>query len=105
MNESRYIRGSIKKLFSIDYVNIYLFSIFLNRFCPVEKRGVTLQCLYRDLTFNPWSAQFFKIFEITKAILLHWFAKQQQTSTSRRQQFDLFYPKVNVEFNELSLKL
>ena len=55
----------------------------------MEKRGVTLQCLYRDLTFNPWSAQFFKIFEITKAILLHWFAKQQQTSTSRRQQFDL----------------
>ena len=33
INESRYIAlfvvsGSIKKLFSIDYVNIYIFSIF-----------------------------------------------------------------------------
>ena len=27
----------------------------------------------------------------------------QQTSTSRRQKFDLFYPKFSPEFNELSL--
>ena len=34
----------------------------------------------------------------------NWFALQQQFSTSRRQKFDLFYPKLSVEFNELSLK-
>ena len=35
------VGGSIKKIFSIDCVNIYLFSIFFfNRFCPVEKCGV-----------------------------------------------------------------
>ena len=65
----------IKHLFSIDCVNIYLFSIyfsknfarwkklsliggvntvfvfsqyFFNRFCPVEKCRVTPYCLYRD---------------------------------------------------------
>ena len=27
-----------------------------------------------------------------------------QTSTSKRQKFDLFYPKFSSEFNELSLK-
>ena len=34
----------------------------------------------------------------------YWFAVQQQFSTSRRQTFDLFYPKFSVELNELSLK-
>ena len=53
INESRYIalfmvRRPIKKLFSIDYVNTQVFSIFFNTFCPVEKCGVTPQCLYRD---------------------------------------------------------
>ena len=78
VNESRYITlfvfsGSIKKFFSTDCINIYLFSIFFsidfarwknllsiacvnfilsryfffNRFCPVEKCGVTPHCLYR----------------------------------------------------------
>ena len=43
------VSGSIKKLLSIDYVNIYLFSIFFfNRLKPVEKCGVTPHCLYRD---------------------------------------------------------
>ena len=59
VTESRYIAlfavsGSIKKLFSIDcvniyfsqsivFANIYVFSIFFfNRFCPVEKCGVRL---------------------------------------------------------------
>ena len=45
VNESRYIAlfvisGSIKKLYTIDCVNIYL--------CPVEKCGVTPHFLYRD---------------------------------------------------------
>ena len=41
--------GSIKKLFSSEYVNIYLLLIFFfNRFSPVEKCGVTPNCLYRD---------------------------------------------------------
>ena len=51
INESRYnnalsvVSESIKKLFSIDYVSIYLFSIFFfNRFCPVENCGVTPHC-------------------------------------------------------------
>ena len=35
---------------------------------------------------------------------LYWFAAEQQTSTSRRQKFDLFYPKFTSEFNERSLK-
>ena len=46
----------------------------------------------------------FKIFEKTQPISLYWFAAQQQTSTSRRQKFDLFYSKLVSEFNELSLK-
>ena len=37
-----------KKFFLIDCVNIYLFSIFFNSFCPVEKCGVTPHCLYND---------------------------------------------------------
>ena len=62
INESQYIAffavsGSIKKFFSIDYVNIYLFNrylfnIFFNRFSieffSRENCGVTLYCLYRD---------------------------------------------------------
>ena len=46
INESRYIAlfvisGSVKKLFPIDYVNIYMFLIFfVSRFCPVEKCGI-----------------------------------------------------------------
>ena len=47
---------------------------------------------------------FFKIFEKTQVILRFWFAAQQQISTSRRQKFDLFYPKFSEEFNDLSLK-
>ena len=35
----------------------------------------------------------------------YWFATQQQTSTSRQQKFDLFYPKFSSEFNELSTKV
>ena len=38
-----------------------------------------------------------------QAILLYWFAAQQQTSTLRRQKIGLFYLKFNAEFNELSL--
>ena len=51
---SRYIAlfavsGYMKKLFSIDYVSIYLFSAsFFHRFCVVEKCGFTPDCLYRD---------------------------------------------------------
>ena len=36
--------------------------------------------------------------------MLYWFAAQQQTSTSRPQKLDLFYPKFSAEFNKLSLK-
>ena len=44
----------MKKVFSIDYVYIYIISIFFfNRFCPVEKYGVTPHCLNCDsLTLN-----------------------------------------------------
>ena len=42
------VSGSIKKLSSIDYVNIYHYSIFFNRFCPDEKCGVIRHCFYRD---------------------------------------------------------
>ena len=41
------VSRSIKKLFSIDGVNIYL-KIFFNRFCPVEKCGATPRCVYLD---------------------------------------------------------
>ena len=44
------VSESIKKVFSIDFVNIYLFSIiFFNKFCPVQKFRATQHCLYRDL--------------------------------------------------------
>ena len=37
------------KFFPIDCANIYLFSIFFfNRFCTVEKCGVTQHCLHSD---------------------------------------------------------
>ena len=36
--------------------------------------------------------------------MLNWFAVPQQASTSRRQKFDLLYPKFSSEFNELRLK-
>ena len=38
-----------------------------------------------------------------QAILLYWFAAQQQTGTLRRQKIGLLYVKFNAEFNELSL--
>ena len=34
---------------------------------------------------------FLKIFENTQALLLYWFAAQQQTFISRRQKFGLFH--------------
>ena len=41
------ISGSLEKLFSIDYVNIYFLStFFFNRLCLVENCGVTPHCLY-----------------------------------------------------------
>ena len=42
------VSGSIRKLFSIGYFNIYIFSIISNRFCPEEKYGVIQHSLYRD---------------------------------------------------------
>ena len=38
-----------------------------------------------------------------QAILCYWFAAQQQTSTFRRQKFNLFYVEFSAEFNENSL--
>ena len=38
-----------------------------------------------------------------QAILLYWFAAQQQTSTPARQKFGFFYAKFNAEFNEISV--
>ena len=40
-----------------------------------------------------------------QAILLYWFAVQQQTCTLRRQKFGLLYVKFSAEFIELSLFL
>ena len=39
------VSESIKKLFLIDYFNIYLFSRYFSRFCTLEKCGVTPHCL------------------------------------------------------------
>ena len=76
MNESRYIPSfvaskSIEKLFSIDDVNIYIFSIFFFiRFLLVEKGGVTSHRLYCDsLTLMLTDKNFpFLNIEISKAI-------------------------------------
>ena len=38
-----------------------------------------------------------------QAILLLWFAAQQQASTLRRQKINLFYVKFSVQFDELNL--
>ena len=46
---------------------------------------------------------FSKIFEKIKAILLYWFAAQQQTSTLTRQKKIFFYSKFSAEFSEISL--
>ena len=53
INESRYITlfavsGSIKRLFSIDYVNIYLFSILFSLDFSRENCGVNLHYIYPD---------------------------------------------------------
>ena len=45
----------------------------------------------------------FKNFEKRQAILLYWFAAQQQTSTLGWQKFAFFYAKFSAEFNEISL--
>ena len=49
--------GSIKELFSIDCVNIYLFSIIFSiDFARLEKVGLPHICFYRDsltLKINP----------------------------------------------------
>ena len=47
----------------------------------------------------------FKIFEKSQPISLFWFAAQQQTTASRRQKFDLFYPEFSSEFKELTLTI
>ena len=53
-------RISIKKYFSINWVDIYLFfNIFFNSFYPVKKCGVTSHCLYRhSLTFSRYDGIF-----------------------------------------------
>ena len=75
--------GSMWKI--IYYETIWIFTIYLI-FEPLEH------------------ALFFKIFEKTQGISLYWFAAQQQTSTYRRQKFDLFYQEFSAEFNKFSLK-
>ena len=47
---------------------------------------------------------FLNFFKKTQAISLYRLAAQQQTSTSRRQNFHLFYPKFSAKFNKLSSK-
>ena len=47
------VSESIKKLFSNDYANIYIFSIFFfNRFFTMGKCGVSPHCSYRDSLTN-----------------------------------------------------
>ena len=60
VNKSRYISlFVVKKLFSIDYVNIstddviiFLFSIFFNRFCLEEKCGYPKLLIWWFINFN-----------------------------------------------------
>ena len=65
------VSGSIKKLSSIYYVNIYLFSIFFfKKYCLVEKCGVTPHCLYRDsLTLITLSADYFSCSSILVGLI------------------------------------
>ena len=44
-----------------------------------------------------------KTFERTKPISMYWFAAEQQTSRSRRQKLDLFYPKFSPELDDFAL--
>ena len=47
--ESRYIASCSANTQLIDFANIDLFSIFFfNRFCQMEKCGVTPHCLYHN---------------------------------------------------------
>ena len=53
------VSGSIKKLFSINFQQLFFLNIFFNKFCPVEKCVVTPHCLYRDsLTLMQQMVQF-----------------------------------------------
>ena len=64
INESRYIAlfvvsGSIKKLFSINYVNIYLFSTFFAIDFSRKNCRVNLHCIYPDsLTLRYYKEKF-----------------------------------------------
>ena len=55
---------------------------------------------------NPYGVHcVLKLFKNMQAILLYWFAAQQQTSLFRRQEIGLFYVKCSAKFDELSFNL
>ena len=78
------VSGSIKKLFSLDYVNIYfaqsvvfvniyLFLIFFfNKFYPVGKSGITPHCLHRArfINFKGTWTDIYKM--VSRKVLLMW---------------------------------
>ena len=75
--------------------------LFLKSFARSNAKGLSikvfLEVTITSLTLRAWIV--FKNFEKLQPILMYWFATQEQTSTSRRQKGDLFYPKFSREFN------
>ena len=80
----------IFRFFSLSSANILTVKVFL------EVTLVSLSLRVRTVFPN---------FGKTEAILLYWFAAQQQTSTPRSQKFDFIYAKLSAKLNELSFKL
>ena len=66
------------------------------------QRNNFLKWLYFHLPLD--DALFLKISWKMQPISLYWFTTQQETNTSRRQKFKLFYPNFGSQFNELTLK-
>ena len=94
---------STAKLFADD---ASLFSTIYDPHISASQLDSDWKKFHIKLTNGKWPlehALFFKSFEKWQPIFLHWFVAQQQTSTSRRQKFDLFYTEFSPEFNELSL--
>ena len=69
------------RILSIKNAKFSWYCFYMNR----NIQGDFQICISAPLTLRVCTA--FKIFEKTQAILLYWFAAQQQTSTTRRQKF------------------
>ena len=81
--------GSLKRALFFTFFN----SFFLSKVERLSiKAFLKVTLILLTLRAHPFS----KNFEKTQPTLLYWFPAQQQTTTSRRQKFDLFSSKFSL---------